>query len=131
MHVKFCKKEIGAELEEWGGLFINAGRRGCGSLFSRREKICGAGAKTEQPVCEQAGACTLGGLQELKLLTLFAKYFHIQVGVRFNPILMDFDRQRPNEPQAALLIGKDSNDKGAAFELLIDPLEQFGLMRCL
>ena len=29
----------------------------------------------------------------MKLLTLFAKHFHIQVAVRFNPILRDFDRQ--------------------------------------
>ena len=35
------------------------------------------------------------------MLTLFAKHFHIQVAVGFDPILVDLDRQRPNEPQAA------------------------------
>src|SRR4029077_12847595 len=88
-----------------------------------------AGAKPEQPVCEQAVAFSLGGLQELKLLTLFAKHFHIQVAVGFDPILVDFDRQRTNEPQAALLIRKDSDDMGAAFELLIDPLEHIGALK--
>ena len=54
---------------------------------------------------------------------MLAKHFHIQVAMGFNPILVDFDRMRPNEPQAALLIRKDSNDMSAAFKLLIDPLE--------
>ena len=65
----------------------------------------------------------------MKLLTLFAKHFHIQVAVGFDPILVDFDRQRTNEPQAALLIRKDSDDMGAAFELLIDPLEHIGALK--
>ena len=56
-------------------------------------KSSGAGAKPEQPVCEQAVAFTLGGLQELKLLTLFAKHFHVEVAVGFDPVFMDFDRQ--------------------------------------
>jgi hypothetical protein len=30
------------------------------------------------------------------VLTLFAKHFHIHVAVGFNPILVDFDRQRTN-----------------------------------
>ena len=65
----------------------------------------------------------------MKLLTLFAKDFHIQVAVGFDPILVDFDRQRTNEPQAALLIRKDADDMGAAFELLIDPLEHIGALK--
>jgi hypothetical protein len=36
---------------------------------------------------------TLGDLQKLELLTLFAKHFHVQVTVGFDPILVDFDRQ--------------------------------------
>ena len=67
----------------------------------------------------------------MKLLTLFAKHFHVQVAVGFDPILVDFDRQRPNQPQAALLIGKDADDMGAAFELLIDPLEHVGALKML
>ena len=45
--------------------------RGCGSP-SPGGKELGADAKSEQPVCEEAVEFTLGGLQELKLLTLFA-----------------------------------------------------------
>ena len=82
-----------------------------------------------RPVCDKAVAFSLGGLQELKLLTLFAKHFHIQVAVGFDPILVDFDRQRTNEPQAALLIRKDSDDMGAAFELLIDRSSILVLLR--
>ncbi len=52
----------------------------------------GAGAKPEQPVCEQAVAFALGGLQELKLFSLFAKHFHIEVAMGFDPILVDFNR---------------------------------------
>ena len=57
------------------------------------------------------------------MLTLFAKHFHVQVAVGFDPVLVDFDRQRTDQPQGAVLIGKDSDDMGAAFELLVDPLE--------
>ena len=110
-------------------MFINARQGEVAAAGVPQGKSSGAGAKTEQPVCEQAVAFSLGGLQELKLLTLFAKHFHIQVAVGFNPILVDFDRQRPNEPQAALLIRKDSNDMGAAFKLLIDPLEHIGALK--
>ena len=37
------------------------------------------------------------GVQELKLLTLLAKHFHVEVTVSFDPILVDFCRQCPNE----------------------------------
>ena len=37
--------------------------------------------------------------------------------------------QRPNEPQAALLIRKDSNDMSAAFKLLIDALEHIRIFK--
>ena len=90
------------------------------SISSYKGHSSGAGAKPEQPVCEEAVAFTLGGLQELELLTLFAKHLHVQVTVGFDPILVDFDRERPNEPQRALLVGKDSNDMSAALDLLIE-----------
>ena len=84
-------------------------RRGCGS----RRPVganSGADAKPEQPVCEQAGAFTLGDLQELKLLSLLAKHFHVEVAVGFDPILVDFDREGSNEPQRALLVRKDADN---------------------
>ena len=34
----------------------------------------------------------LGGLQKLELLALFAKCFHVQITVGFDPIFVDFDR---------------------------------------
>ena len=54
---------------------------------------------------------------------LFAKHFHVEVTVGFDPILMDFDRQRPDESQHALLAGKDANDM---LDLLIEPLKHIG-----
>jgi hypothetical protein len=47
------------------------------------------------------------------LLTLFTKHFHIQVAVGFDPVLVDFDCQCPNEPQAPLLIRKEWDDMSA------------------
>jgi hypothetical protein len=54
----------------------------------------------------------------LKLLTLFAKHLHVEISVGFNPILVDFDRQRADQSQRALLVGKDADDLGAALNLL-------------
>jgi hypothetical protein len=67
----------------------------------------------------------------LKLLTLFAKHFHIQVSRTLDPVFVDFDRQGPNQSQAAFLIGEDSDDMGSAFELLIEPFGHMVLLRCL
>ena len=36
----------------------------------------------------------------------------------FDPVFVDFDRQRPDQAQSAFLIRKDANDMGAAFEFL-------------
>jgi hypothetical protein len=58
----------------------------------------------------------------LELLALFAQHFHIQIAGSFDPILVDFDRQCSNQPQTALLVRKDSDDMGTAFELLTDAL---------
>jgi hypothetical protein len=78
-------------------LFTNARRARLRQPEPRRgEKSSGAGAKPEQPVCEQAVAFTLSGL---------------------HPVFVDFDRQSSDQPQAALQIGKDSDDMGAAFDL--------------
>ena len=46
-----------------------------------------------------------------------------KVTVGFDPVLVNFDRQRPDQPQGALLIGKDADDMGAALEPLVDPLK--------
>ena len=58
----------------------------------------------------------LGGLQELEFFALFAQHFHVEVTVGFDPVLVDLDRESPDEPQRALLVGKDADDMGAALE---------------
>ena len=73
----------------------------------------------------------LGGLQELELLTLLAKHFHIQVTRTLYPVFVDFDCQRSDQPQAALQIRKDSDDMGSTFELLVKPLEHIGALEML
>lgn len=65
------------------------------------------------------------------MLTLFAKHLHVQVAVSLNPVLVDFDRQRPNESQGALLVWKDADDLGSAFEFLIEPLEHVRALEML
>ena len=60
-------------------------------------------------------AFTLGGLQQLEF-ALFAQHLHVEVTVGFDPVLMDLDGKSANEPQSALLIGKDADDIGTAFD---------------
>ena len=71
------------------------------------------------------------GLQKLKLLTLFAEHFHVEVAVSFDPVLVDFNGERSNESQSALLIGEDANDMSAAFDLLIETLKHIGAFEML
>jgi hypothetical protein len=71
---------------------------------------------------------TLGRLQKLKLLTLLAKRFHVEVAVGFDPVFVDFDSECPNESQSALLIREDANDMSSALNLLIESLEHIGAL---
>jgi hypothetical protein len=115
-------------LEKGQGLFTNAG----GEVARAPEgESSGADAKSEQPVCEEAVASTLGGLQELELFALFAEHFHVEVAVGLDPVLVDLDGESPNEPQRALLVGKNANDMGAALDLLIEPLKHIGALEVL
>jgi hypothetical protein len=93
-------------------LFIKARQGEVAAAGAPQGESSGADAKSEQPVCEQAVVFTLGGLQQLKL---FTQHFHVEVTVGFDPVFVDFDRQRPDQPQGAVLIGKDSDDVGSAF----------------
>jgi hypothetical protein len=114
--VKFSKKQIEVGVRKGDeGLLTNARQGEVSAAGAPSGQGSGAGAKTEQPVCEQAAEFTLGGLQECKLLSLFTKHLHVEVAVGFDPVFVDFDCERPNESQAALLIGKDSDDVGSAF----------------
>jgi hypothetical protein len=131
-HDEFLPMDIESNLEQRAApLYLRVSRRGCGGHTVENGVILHrAGESTkdspasftchlEQPVCEQAVAVTLGGLQELELLTLFAKHFHIQVAVGLDPILVDLDGQSPNQSQAALSVGKDADDMGATLKLLM------------
>ena len=112
-------------------MFINARQGEVAAAGAPQGQSSGAGAQPEQPVCEQAVAFTLGGLQELKLFSLFAKHFHVQITVGLDPVFVDFDRQRPDQSQSAFLVGKDSDDMGAAFEFLVKPFEHIGALEML
>jgi hypothetical protein len=87
--------------------------------------------KPEQPVCEEATAVTLSGLQKLELFTLFAKHFRVEIPVGFNPILVDFDRQCSDQSQRALLVGKDVDELGATLDFLVESLEHIGAFEML
>ena len=98
--VKFSKKEIKVRVEKKGLRLVHkrpAGR-GCGSRSPVGPKLRRWRQARVNRFDEQAVGFTLGRLQELKLLTLFTKHFHVQVTMGFDPVFMDFDRQRPNEP---------------------------------
>ena len=42
------------------------------------------------------------------------------------PTFMNLHRQRPNKPEAALRVRKDTDHMGPALELLIEPFEHIG-----
>ena len=60
--LKFGKRRSGKSSKRVEACSQTPARRGCGSRKPRRENSSGAGAKPEQPVCEQAVAFTLSGL---------------------------------------------------------------------
>jgi hypothetical protein len=62
---------------------------------------------------------------------LFAKHFHVEVAMILDPILVDFDRERPDQTQSAFLVGEDADDMGAALELLVDAFEHIGALEML
>jgi hypothetical protein len=51
--------------------------------------------------------------------------------VRFDPILVDFHGQRPDQPQATLRVGKNPDYQHASLQLLIDPLEHIYALEVL
>jgi hypothetical protein len=67
-------------------------RRGCGSRSPAGAELR-RWRQARATVCEEAVAFTLGGLQQLELLTLFTKHLHVEVTVSFDPVLVDFDRE--------------------------------------
>ena len=47
------------------------------------------------------------------------------------PVLVGLDRQCPHQPQAALAIGEDAHDMGAAPDLLVQSLQHVGRLEML
>jgi hypothetical protein len=47
------------------------------------------------------------------------------------PVLVGLDRQRPDQPQATLAIGKDAYHMGAALDLLIQRSSMLVDFKCL
>jgi hypothetical protein len=86
-------------------LFTNAGGE-VAAAGAPQGHSSGADAKSEQPVCEEAVGFTLGGLQELELLALFAEHLHVQIAVGFDPVLVDFDGERRMSRRALSSLGK-------------------------
>ena len=68
----------------------------------------------------------LGGagfsFQQLPFL-MFLQYGHVEIARGFDPILVGFGGERPRQPQAAGLVGKDPHDVGPALKLLVEPFE--------
>ena len=60
------------------------------------------------------------------LLLVLAQVVHVEVAVRLEPVLVHFDRERRDQPQAALNVGEDPHDVGAPLDLLVQTLEQVG-----
>jgi hypothetical protein len=112
-------------------LFINTGQGEVAAAGAPQGHSSGAGAKPEQPVCEQAAIFTLGGRQKLELFSLFAKHFHIQIAMGLDPAFMDFDYEGPDQAQSAFLVGEDANNMGAALKFLINAFEHIGTLEML
>jgi hypothetical protein len=47
------------------------------------------------------------------------------------PVLVSLDRECPHQPQAAVAIGEDAHDMGAASDLLVQPLQHVGRLEML
>jgi hypothetical protein len=48
--------------------------------------------------------------------------FDVEVAMRFDPVLVDLDGKGAYETQRALLVGKDADDMGTAFDLELTPV---------
>src|SRR6516162_67101 len=66
-----------------------------------------------------------------RLLFVLVQIVHVEIAMLLEPVLVGLDRQRPHQPQAALGIGKDAHDMGAALDLLIEPFQHVGRFQML
>ena len=85
----------------------------------------GGEAGEAQPPPPSGGVCEGGGFE------VFAEQFHVEVAVLVDPLLVDHHREGANQPQAAGLVGEDAHQERAAFDLLVEPLDQVGRLEVL
>src|SRR5262249_52380633 len=67
-----------------------------------------------------------GGFTSQCLLLVLTQIIHVEVAMLLEPVLVGFDRECSHEPQAAVAIGKDAHDMGAAPDLLVQALQHVG-----
>jgi len=56
---------------------------------------------------------------------------HVAVSVGFDPILVCFDRESPDEAQAAVFVEENADDEGGSLDLLVDASEHIGRFHIL
>ena len=61
-----------------------------------------------------------------QVLLLLLEEAHIQVAVIFEPPLVGFGAEPPDQPQATGRIREDADHSGEALDLLVEPFEQVG-----
>ena len=66
-----------------------------------------------------------------RLLFVLVQIVHVEVAMLSEPVLADFDRGRPRQPEAALGIGEDPHHMGAALDLLVQALQHIGRFEML
>ena len=67
-----------------------------------------------------------GGHGPQGLFLVLLQMVHVEITGRFKPVLVHLDGQCPDQPQAALGVGEDAHDMGAALEFLVQPFEHVG-----
>ena len=65
------------------------------------------------------------------LLLVLAQVVHVEVAVRFQPVLVHLGRERADQAQAAFGVGEDPDDVGAPLDLLVQPLQEVGRLQVL
>ena len=66
-----------------------------------------------------------------RFLFVLAQIVHVEVAMLLGPVLVGLDGERAHQPEAALAIGKDAHDMGAAFDLLVEALQHVGRFQML
>ena len=65
------------------------------------------------------------GLSQFGFLHLL-EVTHVEIAVGFQPVLVGFNRERADQPQATFLVGEDAQHDGSVLDLLVEALEHVG-----